>query len=74
MKHIDTFTAKVTDNKVTANCIETARRRSIIEGRTVCIMSNGTDINVIHLEYTEDFEKDGYWIAYTFEDGHAVYA
>lgn len=74
MKHIDVFTAKVADNKGTESCIETARRKSIIEGRTVCIMSNGTDINAVHFEHTEEFEKEGYWVAYTFENGHAVYA
>ena len=74
MKFEEKFTAKVTDTKNAEKCIETARRRIIIEERTVCVMSNGTDLQVVHFEYTEDFEEDGYWVACTFEAGHAVYA
>jgi hypothetical protein len=66
------YIAKVTDNKEITNIINTGLEES--KNETIYLMSNGKIVQIIHKDYKEEVENEGYWIAMIFEYGHRVEA
>lgn len=66
------FTAKVLNANEVAEVIETAKIKS--ENETLYIMSNGEEMVLIHTDYKEEYEKDGYFVAVVVEYGRVVSA
>ena len=50
--------------------LQTAIEKS--QGARLYVMSNGSVAQLIHTEYRDDFEADGYWLSLVYENGHRV--
>ena len=61
------FTANASNFDELIELLQTARENSYND--PVFVMSNGSQVHLIHAEYKAEFEADGYWVASIYENG-----
>jgi hypothetical protein len=65
------FECKMENEDDVRDIILTAIERSK-NNEIVYLMSNGKELQIIHRDYKEECEEDGYWVASIYEQGHRV--
>lgn len=67
------FTASANNFDELTELLQTATLKSTkYGGDRLLVMSNGSEVHLIHSEYRGEFEADGYWLAMIYENGHRV--
>jgi hypothetical protein len=67
----EVFECKLENESDVTDIILTAIEKSK-NPETVYLMSNGEQLHLIHKDYIEEYEVEGYWVASIYEYGNRV--
>ena len=65
-----TYIADIKDAKAIIDLTNTGLLESLKD--TIYVMTNGKIAQIIHRDYKEELEAEGFWTATILENGHAV--